>query len=92
LDLIDYLNESSSSIAPLKDKTCDKIINHFNYFIGHLNDKDKQLLLKIISKSYYKYQDSIKAYENSDYNLINGLLMSILIDQQKQINIITKPR
>jgi hypothetical protein len=53
--------------------------------------KDKQLLLKIIRKSCYKYQKSIKAYEDSNYNLINGLLMSILIDQQKQIDKITKP-
>jgi hypothetical protein len=70
----------------MEDKTYNKIINNWNDFIGCLPDDDEQLLLKIISKCYYKYQKALKAYGISDYELSNGLLMSILIDQQIQID------
>ena len=50
------------------------------------SDEDKQLLLGIMSKCYFKYQKSIKAYGLSDFELYNALLMSILIDQQIQID------
>ncbi|MBA3749610.1 MAG: hypothetical protein H0X03_01700 [Nitrosopumilus sp.] len=87
MDLIDYFNETSSAAGPpLKDKTYDKIISYFSNFIDNLENEDKQLLLKIISKSYYRNQESIKAHEDCDYNLINGMLMSILIDQQKELH------
>ncbi len=93
MDLIDYFNESSSSTNPLlKDKTHDKINSHFNDFLDKLDEEDKQLLLNIIRKSYYKYQESIKARPDYDYNLITGLLMSILIDQQKELEILVKYR
>jgi hypothetical protein len=51
-----------------------------------LSDYDKQVLLKVISKCYFKYQKSIKAYGLSDFELYTALLMSILIDQQIQID------
>ncbi len=51
-----------------------------------LSDDDKQLLLKVIRKCYFKYQKSIKAYGLSDFELYTALLMSILIDQQIQID------
>lgn len=51
-----------------------------------LSDDDKQVLLKVISKCYFKYQKSIKAYGLSDFELYTALLMSILIDQQIQID------
>jgi hypothetical protein len=51
-----------------------------------LSDYDKQVLLKVISKCYFKYQKSIQAYGLSDFELYTALLMSILIDQQIQID------
>ena len=85
MDLFDFINPISSS--HLEDETYDKIISNWNEFIDCLpSDDDKQVLLKIISKCYFKYQKSLKAYGVSDYELSNGLLMSILIDQQIQID------
>jgi hypothetical protein len=70
----------------MEDKTYGKIINNWNDFIGCLPDDDKQLLLKIRRKCYYKYQKDLKVPSASDYELSNGFLMSILIDQQIQID------
>jgi hypothetical protein len=70
----------------MEDKTYGKIINNWNDFIGCLPDDDKQLLLKIISKCYYKYQKALKTNGCSNHELSAGLLMSILIDQQIQID------
>ena len=50
------------------------------------SDEDKQLFLKILSKCYFKYQKSIKAYGLSDFELYTALLMSILLDLQIQID------
>jgi hypothetical protein len=69
----------------MDDKTYNKIISNWNEFIDCLPCEDKQLLLAIMSKCYFKYQKSIKAYGISDYDLYTALLMSILIDQQIQI-------
>ena len=85
MDLFDFINLDSSS--HLQDETYDKIISNWNEFIDSLpSEEDKQLLLKITSKCYFKYQKAIKAYGISNYELSNGLIMSILIDQQTQID------
>jgi hypothetical protein len=63
-----------------------KIISNWNEFIECLPEEDKQLLLAIMSKCYFKYQKAIKAYGLSDFELYAALLMSILIDPQIQID------
>ena len=40
----------------------------------------------MMSKCYFKYQKAIEAYGLSDFKLYTALLMSILIDQQIQID------
>jgi hypothetical protein len=86
LDLFDYIPQNQS-LMTAKDKTFDKIISNWDVFINCLDDDDdKQLVLKIKSKCYFKYQDSIKANTNSDFELNTRILMSILIEQQKQID------
>lgn len=85
MNLFDYIYQDQP-ITIEKDKSYDKIISNWNEFIDCLSEDDKQLLLKIIDKCYSKYRESIKAIENSDYSLFTGLLMSILIDQQIQID------
>ncbi len=71
----------------MKDSTYNKIIRNWTEFVNGLpSDEDKQLLLEIMSKCYFKHQKSIKAYGISDYELFTALLMSILIDQQIQID------
>jgi hypothetical protein len=85
LDLYDYTPQNQPLTAA-KDKTFDKIIGNWDAFINCLDNDDKQLILKITSKCYFKYQDSIKANANPDFELNIGMLMSILIEQQKQID------
>ncbi len=85
MNLFDYIHQDQP-ITIEKDNSYDKIISNWNEFIDCVSEEDKQLLLKIIGKCYYKYRESIKAIENSDYSLFTGLLMSILIDQQIQID------
>jgi hypothetical protein len=63
-----------------------KIISNWNEFIECLPEEDKQLLLAIMSKCYFKYQKAIKAYGLSDFELYTALLMSILKDPQIQID------
>jgi hypothetical protein len=71
----------------MRDSTYNKIISNWNDFMDRLPSiEDKQLLLGIMSKCYFKYRKSIKAYGISDFELFTALLMSILIDQQIQID------
>jgi hypothetical protein len=85
LDLFDFIDQASSS--HVEDSTYSKIIRNWREFMDRLpSDEDKQLLLGIMSKCYFKYQKSIKDCGLSDYELYTALLMSILIDQQIQID------
>jgi hypothetical protein len=84
LDLFDFINLASSS--HIEDNMYSKIISNWNEFIECLPEEDKQLLLAIMSKCYFKYQKAIKAYGLSDFELYAALLMSILIDPQIQID------
>jgi hypothetical protein len=83
LDLLDYFSQSQLLSLSIKDKTYDKIVDHLEEFIKNMPEKDKQLLLQVINKSYLKYQDSIKNNGNSISELNVKLLMAILIDQKK---------
>ena len=74
----------------VKDMEYNKIISILDEFIKNLSDNDKQLILQIINKYYSRYEKSIKGYENSDFELNTRMLMSILIDQQIQIDKLTE--
>jgi hypothetical protein len=66
-------NKYTSFIIPLQDKTYGKIISNWNDFIDCIpDDEDKHLLLGIMSKCYFKYQKSIKAYGLSHFELSAG--------------------
>ncbi len=84
MDLFDFINLASSS--HIEDNAYSKIISNWNEFIECLPEEDKQLLLAIMSKCYFKYRKSIKAYGLSDFELQIALLMSIIIDQQIQVD------
>jgi hypothetical protein len=84
LDLFDFIN--LASFSHIEDNMYSKIISNWNEFIECLPEEDKQLLLAIMSKCYFKYQKAIKAYGLSDFELYTALLMSILIDPQIQID------
>ena len=84
LDLLDYFSQSQLSSLSAKDETFGIIVDHLDEFIKSLpEEKDKQILLQVINKSYLKYQNSITNEDdgNSIYELIIKLLMAILIDQ-----------
>ena len=84
MNLLDCFSQPQLSSLSAKGKTFDKIISHLDEFIKSLpEEKDKQLLLQVINKSYLKYQDSItnKDDGNSTSELIIKLFMAILIDQ-----------
>jgi hypothetical protein len=81
MDLMDYFSQYQSSPLPVKDKTYDKIGDHLDEFMKNMPEKDKQILLQVISKSYLKFQDSIKNNGNSVFEFNIKLLMAMLIDQ-----------
>jgi hypothetical protein len=89
LDLLDYFSQYKSSPSSVKDETYDKIIIHLDEFIESLSEeKDKQILLQVINKSFLKYQDSITNEDdgNSIHELIIKLFMVMLIDQKPLYN------
>lgn len=89
IDLLPQIEPTSH----VKDMEYNKIISILDEFIKNLSDNDKQLILQIINKCYSRYVKSIKGYENSDFELNTRMLMSILIDQQIQIdNLIKKSK
>jgi hypothetical protein len=90
LDLLDHFSQSQLSSLSVKDETYDKIVNHLDESIKNLTQEDKQLISQTLSKCYFKYQDSIKAKGTSGFELKMGLLMAILLDQQLQIDKLTK--
>ena len=91
MDLFDYISHyEPTTTSYVRDKAYNKIISDLEEFIKSLSDQDKQLLIQITSKCYFKYQESIKANGTSGFELNMGLLMAILLDQQLQINKLIK--
>jgi hypothetical protein len=90
LDLFDYFSQSQLSSLSVKDETYDKITDHLDEFLKNMSEKDNQLLIQTLRKCYLKYQDSIKTNANSRLELNTRMLMSILIDQQIQIDTLIK--
>jgi hypothetical protein len=88
LNLIDFFDPTASSSINLpKDDAYNKIISIWSEFINYLpSDEARQLFSKITSLHYFKHQMPIKVYGSSDYELSDGLLMSIPIDQHIQID------
>jgi hypothetical protein len=85
MDLLDYFAQFQSSPLFIKDKTYDKIVDHLDEFIKNISEeKDKQILLQVISKCYLKYQGSIKNNGDSIFELNIKMLMTMLIDQKLQ--------
>jgi hypothetical protein len=83
MDLLDYFSQNQSSPLSIKDETYNKIGDHLDKFIESLPEQDKQLLLQVINKSYFKYRDSItKEYDGNSITELNiKMLMAMLIDQ-----------
>ena len=68
------------------DETYQRIVNQLNPFILNLNsEEDKQLMLKMISDSYHKYQNSIRAKSESDAVMMMSTIMSLLIAQSNEL-------
>jgi hypothetical protein len=87
LDLFDHISENQSSPLFVKDKTYDKIVDHLDDFVKSLPEKDKQILLQIISRCYLKYRDSIiKGSGRSIFELNIKLLLAMLLDQKVENN------
>jgi hypothetical protein len=80
LDLFDHFSQNQLSSLSIKDKTYDKIKSHLDEFIKSLPEKDKQLLLQVISKSFLKFHYSIKDNGNS----ISELNIKLLMDQKNR--------
>jgi hypothetical protein len=85
MDLFDYFTQDqlSPSLLSLQDKTFDKIVDHLDEFLKNIPQKDRQLLIQIISKCYLKYQNSITNDDKSSITeLIIKLLMGMILDQK----------
>jgi hypothetical protein len=85
LDLFDYISQSESTTF-VKDKFYDEILCNLDKFLQNLTEEDKKLMFNIISKCYLKYKESINANGTSGFELNLGLLLSLLTDQQLQID------
>jgi len=69
-----------------KDEIYQKIINQLDPIVSNLNsEEDKQLMLKMISDSYHKYQNSIRAKSESDAVMMMSTIMSLLIAQSNEL-------
>ena len=86
MDLFEYFSQNQLA-SSVKDKTYKRIIDHLDEFVQNIHEEDKQLLFQIISKCYFKYQDSIiKDNEKSIFEIDINLLMAMLMYQKSQYN------
>ena len=70
-----------------KDAAYQKIREQLDGFMDNLpSEADKQLLTKMVTDSYCKHYEAIKAMERNDPILFAPLIMALLLDQQLLIN------
>jgi hypothetical protein len=84
MDLLEYFAQYElSSYLSLKDKVYDKIVDHLDEFIKNMLEKDKQMLIQIMSNCYFKYRDSITKDDNNSIMDLNiKMLMKMSLDQK----------
>jgi hypothetical protein len=80
-----YIDPSDDSFLK-KDKIYQRIEELLNPFISNLkSEEDKQLMLRMISKCYHKYHNSIITKSESDTELLLSTIMALLIEQSSEI-------
>ena len=80
-----YIDPAEDSFLN-NDDTFQKIKKLLNPITSDLNsEEDKQLILKMIANCYHKYHNSIRAKSESDIELLLSTIMSLLIEQSKEI-------
>ncbi len=84
-----YIDPSEDSFLK-NDNTYQRILKQLdNPFISNLkSEEDKQLILKMIANCYHKYHNSIKTKSQSDTELLFSMIMALLIEQSKEIEIL----
>lgn len=72
-----------------KNKDYQKIKGQLDDLMEHLpSEKDKQILLRMVSECYHKHCESIKSMEKDDPSLIIPLIMALLVDQISMIELL----
>lgn len=80
-----YIDSSDDSFLK-NDKTYKRLNEQLNSFISNLTqEEDKQLMLKMISKCYHKFHNSIRTKSQSDTELLLSTTMALLIEQSNEI-------
>jgi hypothetical protein len=80
-----YFDTLDDSILQ-NNKNHNKIIKKLNNITEGLSSADKELLLKLINKVYYKYQKSIQTKSESDTEIMISTIMALLVEQNKDLN------
>ena len=68
------------------NKNHNKIIKKLNNITEGLSSADKELLLKLINKVYYKYQKSIQTKSESDTEIMISTIIALLVEQNKELS------
>ncbi len=72
-----------------RDDVFQKIITKLNDYIENISSKeDKELLLRMVKKVYLNNNKAIKAKAFDDTYLIFSIIIALLIEQSKEIDII----
>jgi hypothetical protein len=78
--------EASDNSHLIKDKTYNRIKNNLdNFMTSFRSSKDKELLLKMVSKVYYKRHKAIQTKSESDTELLLSTLIATIIEQNLEI-------
>ena len=81
-----YFDPSDDSFLK-NEETFQRVNKILNLFSSNLNsEEDKRLMSKMLSNSYHKYPDSIRAKSGSDTELMLSTIMSLLIEQSSEID------
>lgn len=84
-----YLDISDDSFLQ-KDKDYNRILKKLKIFTEGLQSTDKELVLKMINRIYYKYHKSILTNSESDTELFLSTLMALLVEQNKELSKFSK--
>lgn len=80
-----YIDSEDDSFLN-NDSTYQRIKEQLNPITSNLkSEEDKQLILKMTGNCYHKFHSSIRTNSVSDTELLLSTLMSLLLEQNKEI-------
>ena len=87
-----YFDPKDNDTFLSSDPTYCNLLRKLDGFMSTLSIDDKSLLTQLVSECYHKHHKAIQAKSHNGIELFASLIMALLIEQSKEIEMLQNTR